>query len=39
MADEPMNQALSVLADECHFRIFADMFYRHGKYIAAMERI
>jgi hypothetical protein len=34
-----MDYALSVLADECKFRIFADMLYRYGKYIAAMERI
>jgi len=34
-----MNHALSVLADECNFCIFADMLYCHGKYIAAMERI
>jgi hypothetical protein len=39
MAEEPMNHAHSVLADERKFRIFADILYRHGKYIAAMERI
>jgi len=39
MAEEPMNRALLVLADECNFCIFADMLCRHGKYIAAMERI
>ena len=39
MAEEPTNHALSVLADECNFRIFADMLYRYGKYIAAMEWI
>jgi hypothetical protein len=39
MAEEPMNHALSVLADECNFCIFADILYRHRKYIAAMEWI
>jgi hypothetical protein len=39
MSEEPMNHALSVRADECNFCIFADMLYRYGKYIAAMERI
>jgi hypothetical protein len=34
-----MNPALSVLADKFNFHIFADMLYRYGKYIAAMERI
>ena len=34
-----MNHAHSVLADERKFRIFTDVLYRHGKYIAAMERI
>ena len=34
-----MNHALSVLADECNFRIFADMLCCYGKYIASMEWI